>query len=242
MDTDPQYKTADGAALRIWRDVSQNKFLSEREGRPLYDEVIFCEVITPGSRDSTPVFELERVFCPEMGHPAPKRGMKYDLYKEYVENFKKGEEHDSSLAGTPLNQWPEMTRTMVATLKAAHIFTLEALAALPDTKITVVGPDGRTWREKAKAYVEHAKSGAYATELAAKVETLHTDLAASLDREKALAARVQELETEAKSGKKASKTSEPAAPVAPNPVAPVAAEGEQLVAAKEPGEALQAII
>lgn len=204
--TDPQYKTGDGAALRIWRDTAPNKFLTESLGRPLFDEVIFCDVIAPGSRDSTPTFELERVFCPEMNHPEPKRGPKYTEYKTFIDDFKKNEEIDSSLAGTPLNQWPEMNRSLIAQLKAAGVFTVDALAGLPDTKLNIVGPDGRTWREKAKAYIENAKNGAYATELAAKLETVNTDLASSQQREQALAARVQELETLAGGGTVAAKT------------------------------------
>lgn len=248
--SDPQYKTADGAALRIWRDAAPNRFLTEREGRNMYDEVLFCEVITPGSRDSTPVFELERVFCEEMNHPTPKRGPKYAEYKQFIDDFEKNEDNDASLAGTPLSQWPEMNRSLVATLKAQGVFTVDALAGLPDTKLTIVGPDGRSWREKAKAYIDGAKGGAYATELAGRVVSLETTLAASQEREKELSQRVQELETAAASGAAAPAAKiaavEPAAPsvVEAQPVvaaeaAPVAvaAEGETLVPASKPKKA-----
>lgn len=194
---DPQYKTEDGAALRIWRDAAPNKYLTEMLGRPLFDEVIFCEVITPGSRDSTPVFELKRVFCEEMNHSDPKYGPKYAELKKYVEDFEREETNGSSLAGTPLSQWPEMNRSLIASLKAQGVYTVDALSELPDTKLHVVGPDGRSWREKAKAYIESAKGGAYATELASRVTALETDLQASRERERTLAARVQELETSA---------------------------------------------
>lgn len=227
--TDPQYKTADGAALRMWRDTAQNKFQSELHGRPLFDEVIFCEVITPGSRDSTPVFELERVFCTEAALP-PKRGIKYVEYEQFIDSFKRGE-NDINLAGTPLKQWPEMTRSMASTLKAMNVFTLEALSVLPDQKLSQVGPDGRAWREKAKAFLETSKDGAYATQLAAMNERLQSDLGASLEREKALAERITALENASKGGKPgkaATSVDTPAPPPSPNPVAPVAAEGEVL--------------
>lgn len=191
---DPQYKTVDGSALRIWRDTAQNNFLSEQNGRPIYDEVIYIEVISPGSRDSTPVFEVERIFAPEMKHPDPLLGTKYPEYKQYIDDFKKNEDGDSSLAGTPLNQWPELNRTMVASLKAQSIFTVEALAALPDTKLTAVGPDGRTWREKAKAYIESASGSAAATKLAAALERTQADLADSQEQVKLLAAQVAALQ------------------------------------------------
>jgi hypothetical protein len=174
---DPQYKMEDGSALRIWKDTAQNNFLSEREGRPIFDEVTYCEVISPGSGNSTPIFECVRILAPEAQRKEPKYGVKYGDFKKYIDDFETGEKSDGSLAGTPLNQWSEMTRTMVATLKVAKIFTVEALANLPDTALAVVGPDGRTWREKAIAYMKNAKDGAYATQLAAQLQRSEEDKA-----------------------------------------------------------------
>lgn len=194
---DPQYKSADGSALRIWRDTAKNNFLCGKLGRPIFDEVIYVEVISPGSRDSTPVFECVRIFAAESEFAGtPLYGMKYDEYKSFIADFEKSEEIDSTLAGTPLAQWPEMTRTMVAALKAQNIFTVDALANLPDGKLLVVGPDGRTWREKAKAYIETAKSGAYATELAAKLETSELEKATMADQIKQLASQISALQAQ----------------------------------------------
>lgn len=214
---DPQYKSPDGSALRIWRDTAKNNFLSEQHGRAIFDEVVYVEVISPGSRDSTPTFECVRVFAPEMNHPAPKYGQKYAEYKSFIEDFAKSEENDASLSGTPLSQWPEMTRTMVAALKAQNIFTVDALAQLPDTKLHVVGPDGRTWREKAKAYIENAKNTSYATGLAADLDRTKADLVASEGRVTELAKQVEALQaaaagqTPARAGKAATAAPSPPA-------------------------------
>lgn len=84
---DPQFKTADGSALRIYRDTARNYFLTEREGRPIYDDVIYCEVISPGSRDSTPVFEMVRYPNEMSVSHDPLYGIKYVELKQYVESF-----------------------------------------------------------------------------------------------------------------------------------------------------------
>jgi hypothetical protein len=215
--SDPQYKTKDGSALRIWRDSAKNGFLSEREGRPVFDDVILAEVISPGSRDSTPVFELKRKFADQMGRTEPKLGPKYEELKEFVVDFEKGEEAEKSMTGTPLSQWPELTRSMVATLRAGNVFTVDALASLPDTKLGLVGPDGRTWREKAKAYLENAKNGAYATELAAENDRLKADLAAQAEQVKTLAQQVEALQAQA------SGTAPVAVQPAPEPTDPTVA-------------------
>lgn len=239
MLQDPQYKTPDGAALRIWKDAAPNKFQSEQHGIPLFDEVIYVEVITPGSRDSTPVFELKRVFCAEMNHPQPLYGQKYEELKQYVLDFERDDKITSSLAGTPLVQWPELTRTLIATLKAQGVFTVDALAELPDQKLHVVGPDGRSWREKAKAYIENAKGGAYATELAGRVTALETALAAGQAREKELSDLVAKLQSDASMGTKSAKAKNTveSAVVEPivqtqQPSSAVAAEGEVLITAE----------
>lgn len=172
---DPQYKTKDGSALRIWQDPAKNPWLTEKEGRPIFDDVTYVEVISPGSRDSTPVFEVRRIFAAEAGRTEPHYGVKWPEYKEFIEDFDKKEANDATLSGTPLSEWSEMSRTMGASLRAQSIFTVDALANLPDTKLNIVGPDGRTWREKAKAYISNASNGAFATQLAAELERTKAD-------------------------------------------------------------------
>lgn len=197
---DPQYKTPDGAALRVWRDAALNRFLTEKLGREVFDDVIYVEVIAPGSGNSTPVFEVERVFDANMNYVNAEgenvmRGPKYEELKQFIEDFKKNQGTDASLSGTPLEQWPEMNRSLVATLKAQGVYTVDALSALPDARLIIVGPDGRAWREKAAAYIANAKDGAYATALAATVEQLNVDIANGKEREAALAQRIAELES-----------------------------------------------
>lgn len=192
-DNDPQYKTEDGSALRIWRDTAKNNFHSEKAGRPVFDEVIYVEVISPGSPSSIPVFEVKRFFCKE-ADMEPKKSSKYEQFARFIEAFEAGDNSDQSLSGTPLKEWAEISRSMAASLQASQIYTVDALANLPDTALIKVGPDGRTWREKAKAYLETAKNSGYATALAADVQNLRDQLEARTTELLAMATRVQELE------------------------------------------------
>lgn len=212
-DVEPQYKTPDGSALKIWVDAAQNNYLTEQVGRPIFDDVTYCEVISPGSRDSHPVFELRRKFAEQSGITAPRYSAKYAELKQYVDDFDKGEEASKDLTGTPLTEWPVMTRSMVASLRAQHIFTVDALANLPDEKLSVVGPDGRTWRETARAFIEAASDGAAVGKAIAENEKLKAD-SEDKDRQIAeLAARIQALE--------ADKAATPAAPAAETTSTPV---------------------
>lgn len=197
---DPQFKTADGSALRLYRDTARNYFLTEREGRPIYDDVIYCEVISPGSRDSTPVFEMIR-YPNELGESnEPIYGLKYQELKDYVETYIKDEEIDESMAGTPLKQWPEIPRSLISTLRAQSVFTVDALAALPDTKLSIVGPDGRTWRTKAQAYIESSKDKAYATKLAADLQRAQDDIKVRDEQIEDLSKRLARMEAQLNEG------------------------------------------
>lgn len=194
-DTDPQYKTQDGSQLRIWQDAAQNNFWSEKKGAPVFDEVTYVEVISAGSASSSPVFEVRRVLNEYAAALDPENkiilGTQYAQYKNQIEDFLKEGDADGKLSGIPLKEWPEISRTLVASLRASNIFTVEALAALPDNKLQAVGLDGRTWRAKAQAYLKVAEDAASATAFAAEAERLRADL---LDKDAQLVAMNAQIE------------------------------------------------
>ena len=204
---EPLYRTADNSALRIWRDVAKNNFLSEKHGRPIFDEVTYVEVITPGSNGATPVFEVKRVFAAEAKRSEPLFGSNYAKYEQYVVQFEKGE-GEAGMSGTPLSEWPEISRSMAASLHAMNIFSVEALSAVPDALVTRIGPDGRSLREKAKTWLAASADSGLATALSAELERAKTDLAAKDAAIADLSARLEALEQAGAS--KATK-----APVAP---------------------------
>ena len=191
-DVDPQYKTADGSAVRVWRDVAKNNYQSEQQGRAVFDEVIYVEVISPGSRGSTPVFEVERFFAKESGFP-PRRTHHYEQYEPMIEAFKKGDE-EAGMSGTPLKEWPEISRSMAATLKAAKIFTVEGLANIADGQLSAIGPEGRTLREKALAFLAVSKDSAVVTKLVGELEAAKADLAMKDEQIKELAAKIDDIQ------------------------------------------------
>lgn len=193
MDIDPQYRTDDGSALRIFRDAVQNNYLTERAGRPIFDEALYVEVISPGSRGSTPVFEVKRFYAEEMGREPKIDEMHYTRYKRFIDDFE-SKENNPDLKGTPITEWPEISRSLAATLRGAEIFTVDTLANLSDTRLATIGPDGRQWRDKAKAFLAAAADGAVATRLAAENAQLRTDIETRDETIATLAARITALE------------------------------------------------
>lgn len=115
----------------------ENKAKSREAGRPIYEEREYVEIIIPGSRNERPVRRVQD----EDKERWPR---------EYAA-FKRNQEETQE--GTPLEQWPRMTRSRVHELKAVGVFSVEDLAALSDQNLANVGPDARELRDNAKAFL-----------------------------------------------------------------------------------------
>lgn len=182
------YKGPDGEALRFYIEAEENPAASNRAGRPIFDECLYVEVITPGSRESAPVFLVERKYAEEVGIAAPQRGPKYEQYKPQVELYRNGSMGGTDVRGTPLAAWPRMTAALVATAHYAGIYTVEALAALPDSRFSAFGPGARNLVEQAKAFCEAADGNAPTERLAAENAELRADVNRLTDMVKQLGA------------------------------------------------------
>lgn len=172
MDGDPQiFMAADKTALRFYIEPAKNNFQSEAHGRVVYDSVLYAEVMTPGSTSSAPCIELERTFCAEAGIEIPRRSARYAQYEPQIEAYK-SQSKENLVQGVPITHWPQIDVALAATLKAARIFTVEQLAALPDSALGVVGIGGHGLRAQAQAYL--APTGE-TSELVARIARLEQE-------------------------------------------------------------------
>lgn len=104
------------------RRAVRNEEKSEAEGRPVYDERDFVTLFHPGDGKTRPCYEVT---------PRRLRQWRDNGPREYVklyENWKKTQ--DNTVEGTPLAEWPRMTRARVAELRDAGITTVEQVAEL----------------------------------------------------------------------------------------------------------------
>jgi hypothetical protein len=193
MDIDGLYKSKDGAALRFFEEPRQNNAASEKCGRPIFDQCLLVEVITPGQRESAPVFELERVFAEETGIGTPRRSAKYVEYAEQIKAYRDGSE-SVEMRGTPLKAWPPITSGMAASCAHAGIYTVEALAALPDSRFSALGPGARSLVDRAKVFLDAAAGNAPTEALAAENAQLRTDNERLTNDVQALSQRLTALE------------------------------------------------
>lgn len=149
----------DTARPRFYMDAIQNISLSEKAGRPIFEDKEMVEIRIPGDKNWSWVGSVDE----------PGMHIKERFAEQYAA-FKRGEMIAS--VGTPLEAWPPLTKSRVAELKGCHIFTVEEYAAIPDNTLGKLGIGAREEREKARAFLESAKGNAPTAALAAEVARL----------------------------------------------------------------------
>jgi hypothetical protein len=93
--------------------------------------------------------------------------------------------------GTPLREWPPLSRSQIAELESLNIFSVEALAGVADANLSKIY-DGRAWRAKAEAWLKTSKDSAETTKLAAENVRLRADIDELRKTVSELSARIPE--------------------------------------------------
>lgn len=152
LDTDGRYDADNRLYVEFYVDAVHNPYKSAQEGRPIYDEVNFIKIQSPGDRLSSVVQKVNDLH-------------KQRFPKQWAQ-FQNGQKQ--AVSGTPLEMWPQMTIGMVASLKAMNITTVEQLAELSDTNAShIMG--NHELRRKAKNFLEAAAGEAVNTKLEAEL-------------------------------------------------------------------------
>lgn len=167
---DPRYvaPVMVGFAMRPLKDEAKTK----EAGHEVYVDVEHVKIAIPGDRLTLyeqPATDSHRKRFPQA----------YAAFKNRNIEVKEG---------LPLEHWAPVPRSMVMTFKAAHIHTVEALAALHDGHVDKFGYMARKWRDMAQKHLEMAKDTAAQTRIADENRRLQEQLAAMQEQIAALAA------------------------------------------------------
>jgi hypothetical protein len=148
----PQHDTVRGI---FYMKAVRNNFESNKQGRDIWDEVPYVEIIIPGDK-------LTEV------HERVNEGHKQrwpTSWAAFVANQEAPEE------GTPLAEWPVVNRSTVEMLGSVKVRTVEQLAGLSDAQISACIPmGGRVLRDKAVAWLKQAEGFAPMAEMQQKHE------------------------------------------------------------------------
>lgn len=151
-----------GIYPRFYMGAKQSTPLSNEQGYPVFVDREMVEINIAG--DSKTV--IHKKVTDEHRQRWP----------QIYEAFKQGQE--APVNGLPLKHCPLFTVAQVATMNASKVYTVEALAELPDSLLTRLGMGARGWQAKAKAYLKDAAGSAEVTKLAAENEKLRQEIEA----------------------------------------------------------------
>lgn len=157
--SNPHYES--NVFVSIYTDAVELKAESEKAGRPIFKDIPFIRITIPGDTNNIIERKLTEV--------------DKQKYSKAWADFQKGE--SSGFTGTPLEQWPQITRAQVKESKYFECHTVEQLAGLTDSHCQKMGMGFRELREKAKSYLGVAESTAAATAQAAENDRLRQEMA-----------------------------------------------------------------
>lgn len=131
------------AIPRFYSKPVEATFRSQQEGRPVFEDRDFVEILIPGDRRS-------QVHEPVTDEHKQRWPVEWKAFQDGRE---------APLQGTSLASWPPISRSRVEELAYFNIRTVEQLAALDDGKLQNLGMGARELRGTAQAFLEAAAKG-----------------------------------------------------------------------------------
>ncbi len=154
--TSARYAGDEHLLVKFFTHPKLNATRTAAEGRPIYEEVPYLQVMQPGNKDSIVI--------------RPATAVDKQRFPEHFRKYELREDTDG-IEGTLLEEWPGVTRSIVEELKYLNIRTVEQLANVSDSNAqNVMGIS--LLKSKAAAYLEAAKDEATAEALAAANERI----------------------------------------------------------------------
>jgi len=149
---------------------------SARDGRAIFRDAEYVDIRIPGSRDA--------ICRPANAHDKIRFQRHYEAFKKRIE---------APIEGTPLTEWPVITRALAEELSFINVKTVEALATVADSAAT--GFRGlQMFKRKAQDWLALAESDAPLEQLNAKLEESERTIAAQDATIKDLVARMNAME------------------------------------------------
>jgi hypothetical protein len=158
-----------GLAVMFYPKAVQNNFLSEKEGRPIFDDVDFVKIKPPGD----PTLEIDR----------PAREDDKKRFPQHWAHYKNKREGDQRLVGkTPLSAWPLLTPAQGENLRALKFIAVEDIANASDLQLQslgmAAGMSPHALREHAQRFLNVASAVSKESAAEARVKELEERLAA----------------------------------------------------------------
>lgn len=154
-----------GLYVEFFLQPVQNKEKSLTEGRPIFEDKEYITIRILGDKSTVRTRPVK--YVADGGMPADT-----DRFHRQYQAFKNST--SAVTEGTPITEWPMITKSQAMELKALSIHTVEALAGCGDNNLTWLG--ARSLRDQAKTWIDQAKDGSGMAKMQAENESLRFEL------------------------------------------------------------------
>jgi len=128
----------------------QNNFESSKKGHPIFEDITYIKINVPGLKD--------------MAWDMPARSDHKARFPQQWQHYVNRTQGDAREIGTPVSEWPQLTRSQAEEFRALKFYTIEAIANASDLNINSLGMIGGmnpyVLREKARAFLKAAQDSA----------------------------------------------------------------------------------
>lgn len=160
--------------VKFYKATFQNNYRSEAEGRPIFEEEMRVMIQPTGNN----------LLCVHQRMTEAHKQRFPFQWQQYQAAQGPGDDA-KGLDGTPVEQWPAITRSQAEELRGAKFYTVEQIANATDAQIQALGMSGRMLVQKAQAFLSSAQGSALVQQQAAEIERNKqekADLKAEMDR------------------------------------------------------------
>ena len=137
-------------AVQFYKKSVKQDIASDEAGRPIFKEFDFVRIMIPGDN----LTEIDTYAQDSHKQRFPRQ---WAHYQNQVANHQ-------DIIGTPLDQWPQVTRSQAEELRGLKFHTVEAIADCSDQQLQrigmVAGMSPHNFRLKAKAFLNLATDSA----------------------------------------------------------------------------------
>jgi hypothetical protein len=166
MAIDSDVQGADARlAVQFYKKSVKQDMASDEAGRPIFKEFDFVRIMIPGDN----LTEIDTYAQESHKQRFPRQ---WAHYQNQVANHE-------DVIGTPLDQWPQITRSQADELRGLKFQTVESIADCSDQQLQrigmVAGMSPFNFRLKAKAFLNLANDSAEVAQREAELQALRQE-------------------------------------------------------------------
>jgi hypothetical protein len=169
-------------AVQFYKKSMKQEDASNEAGRPIFKEFDFVRIMIPGDN----LTEIDTY---------AQESHKQRFPRQWAHYLNQTAGHED-IVGTPLDQWPQVTRSQAEELRGLKFHTVESIADCSDQQLQrigmVAGMSPHNFRLKAKAFLNLANDSAEVAQREAELQALKEENAKIKSETEAKLAAMQE--------------------------------------------------